>query len=274
MNCNTESMNSWHSWSPNSRWIVFSSKLFSPYTQLFLTHIDENGIDAPPVLLENILGPDKAANIPEFVNIEPGSNRRLVEEFVDDNTFLRHGLRLEAFDRLDEAEEQLIESLRLNPDNAESRLVLGIIYARKAQFNQAEEVVGAIPESDPMFYRALYVLGGIYAQGGRFPEAIEVYRQSLTVSNDDPFFEANVRFNLGRSLVFLERYDEATEEFQTVLRLEPERAEALAHLGNIKLRKGDESGAIRDFERALEVNPSLPGLREMLDELRRRGNRG
>ena len=30
MNCNTESMNSWHSWSPNSKWLVFSSKLFSP----------------------------------------------------------------------------------------------------------------------------------------------------------------------------------------------------------------------------------------------------
>ena len=147
MNCNTESMNSWHSWSPNSKWIVFSSKQFSPYTQLFLTHIDENGVDAPPVLLENILGPERAANIPEFVNIEPGSERMLVESFVDDNTFLRHALRLDAFGRLDEAEEQFLESLRLNPDNAESRLGLGIIYARKAQFDEAEEVVGAVPVS-------------------------------------------------------------------------------------------------------------------------------
>ncbi|MGA2659910.1 MAG: hypothetical protein ABSH34_20595, partial [Verrucomicrobiota bacterium] len=37
---NTSRMNSWHSWSPNSRWLVFSSKCQSPYTQLFLTHID------------------------------------------------------------------------------------------------------------------------------------------------------------------------------------------------------------------------------------------
>ena len=43
LKCNTARMNSWHSWSPNSRWLVFSSKANSPYTQLFLTHIDERG---------------------------------------------------------------------------------------------------------------------------------------------------------------------------------------------------------------------------------------
>ena len=38
MRCNTKRMNSWHSFSPNGRWMVFSSKARSPYTQLYLTH--------------------------------------------------------------------------------------------------------------------------------------------------------------------------------------------------------------------------------------------
>ena len=59
---NTPRMNSWHSWSSNSRWLVFSSKVNTPYTQLFLTHIDENGNDSPPVLLERFTSPDRAAN--------------------------------------------------------------------------------------------------------------------------------------------------------------------------------------------------------------------
>ena len=66
MNCNTGNMNSWHSWSPNSRWLVFSSKQKGPYTQLYLTHIDENGNDSPPVFLENLAFEKRAANIPEF----------------------------------------------------------------------------------------------------------------------------------------------------------------------------------------------------------------
>ncbi len=47
MRCNTPLMNSWHSFSPNGRWLVFSSKSRSPYTQMFLTHIDEQGNDTP-----------------------------------------------------------------------------------------------------------------------------------------------------------------------------------------------------------------------------------
>jgi tetratricopeptide (TPR) repeat protein len=66
MNCNMDSMNSWHSWSPNSKWIVFSSKHRGLYTQLYLTHIDEHGNDSPPVLLENLVFKKRAANIPEF----------------------------------------------------------------------------------------------------------------------------------------------------------------------------------------------------------------
>jgi tetratricopeptide (TPR) repeat protein len=44
MNCNTPLMNSWHSFSPNGRWMVFSSKSRSPFTQMFLTYIDEEAI--------------------------------------------------------------------------------------------------------------------------------------------------------------------------------------------------------------------------------------
>lgn len=66
MNCNTENMNSWHSWSPNGHWLVFSSKAESLYTRLYLTHIDEKGNDSPPILLENLVFEKRAANIPEF----------------------------------------------------------------------------------------------------------------------------------------------------------------------------------------------------------------
>ena len=163
MNCNTESMNSWHSWSPNSKWLVFSSKRFSLYTQLFLTHIDENGIDTPPVLLTNFILPERAANIPEFVNIMPESERAIEERFVDDYNYLRQGVSLERFGRVDEAQSQYLESLRLNPDNTDSRLALGISYANRGLFDEAEEAFREIPESNPKYNRALFCLGGIYA---------------------------------------------------------------------------------------------------------------
>ncbi len=64
-------MNSWHTFSPNGRWLAFSSKGRSLFTQLFLTHIDENGNDSPAILVENATAANRAVNIPEFVNIAP-----------------------------------------------------------------------------------------------------------------------------------------------------------------------------------------------------------
>jgi len=83
MKCNTEKMNSWHSWSPNSRWLVFSSKLRGPYTQLYLTHIDENGNDSPPVFLENLAFETRAANIPEFFDNRAFHLSYMTDDFSD-----------------------------------------------------------------------------------------------------------------------------------------------------------------------------------------------
>jgi len=66
MSCNTSLMNSWHSFSPNGRWLVFSSKSRSPYTQMFLTHIDADGRDTPPILIENSTASNRAVNIPSL----------------------------------------------------------------------------------------------------------------------------------------------------------------------------------------------------------------
>ena len=71
MNCNRMLFNSWHSWSPNGKWLLFSSKVNSSFTEIFLTHIDDNGHDSPPVLLSRFSDSEYAANVPEFVNIKP-----------------------------------------------------------------------------------------------------------------------------------------------------------------------------------------------------------
>jgi len=88
---NTPRMNSWHSWSSNSRWLVFSSKANGPYTQLWLTHIDEEGNDTPPVVLERFTHPDRAANIPEFVALPGDAITEIRERFLDPYSFLRAG---------------------------------------------------------------------------------------------------------------------------------------------------------------------------------------
>ena len=71
MRANTPLMNSWHSFSPNGHWLVFSSKARSAYTQMYLTHLDANGNDSPAILIDNTTAANRAVNIPEFANIDP-----------------------------------------------------------------------------------------------------------------------------------------------------------------------------------------------------------
>nr|WP_287412149.1 hypothetical protein [Pseudodesulfovibrio sp.] len=67
LKANMNLMNSWHSWSPNSRWLAFSSKGNSPYTEIYLTHIDEDGKSSPALRLFRFSHSELAAMVPEFV---------------------------------------------------------------------------------------------------------------------------------------------------------------------------------------------------------------
>ena len=90
LRANTRLMNSWHSWSPNGRWLVFSSKARSPYTQMYLTHIDEQGNSSPAILIDNATASNRAVNIPEFVNINPDGIDQ-IEVHVADGTDVATG---------------------------------------------------------------------------------------------------------------------------------------------------------------------------------------
>jgi tetratricopeptide (TPR) repeat protein len=78
LGCNGPGADSWHSWSPNSRWLVFASKSYGSQTDLVLTHIDEKGRDSPPIVLTQMRDEDGlSANLPEFFNIKPGRLQKI-----------------------------------------------------------------------------------------------------------------------------------------------------------------------------------------------------
>lgn len=73
MDINSGHGETWHCWSSNGRWIVFSSKRLNRFlTRPFFAHIDENGVTSKPFVLpqEDPLFYDfflKTFNVPEFV---------------------------------------------------------------------------------------------------------------------------------------------------------------------------------------------------------------
>ncbi len=86
---NSDDVDSYHSWSSNSRWVVFSSRRIDGlYTRLYLATIDDTGHFSKPFLLPQ-QNPDHndallySYNVPEFVSGEVDLNLSTVEHIVN-----------------------------------------------------------------------------------------------------------------------------------------------------------------------------------------------
>ncbi len=207
MRCNTPRMNSWHSWSPNGRWLVFSSKVNGPYTQLCLTHVDEEGSDTPPVLLANLTSSDRAANIPEFVNTSPEAISKMREHFIDEYSMARvHnnlGTNLATEGRIAEAIAHFTEAARLDPSNALARFNLGVSMEREGELEEAIEYYREAIRLDPTHEAAHNNLGIALVKQGEFDEAIEHFTRALEIN---PTFE-KARANLEEALRQRQEHD-------------------------------------------------------------------
>lgn len=217
MNCNLSPMNSWHSFSPNGRWMVFSSKAFTPYTQMFLTHIDENGIDSPAVLVPGSTAANRAVNIPEFVNIPPEATMKIDAPAVDYRRHLDRAAELLKTNELDEAYRELAAADSMKPGFADTIAAMGYYYREK----------------------------------GDLPRAIELFEKSLTI---DPENWGAHNF-YGVTLFRMGKYDEAVAHFQAAIRVNPLNAQSLTNMGALEFSRGNVDSAKKYFEEAIDSTP-------------------
>lgn len=175
-------MNSWHSWSSNSRWLVFSSKENSAYTQLFLTRIDEQGNDSPPVLLEQFTSPDRAANIPEFVRRKPEAIEVIREQYVDDISYMRAGKAFQDGDDFKGAVQALKKAVDLNPRSPIAHGELGFALLKLGKFEEAIVQFESVLRLDPEDDRAHNGLGFAKSRQGKPEEAEKHFRDALKLN--------------------------------------------------------------------------------------------
>jgi tetratricopeptide (TPR) repeat protein len=218
MKCNTSRMNSWHSFSPNGRWLVFSSKSRSPYTQMFLTHIDANGMDSPPIYIENSTLANRAVNIPEFVNVPPGGIENIESQASDFYRVVDEAMDLQSKGDLAGAQLKWQKALEMDPKDARSNNGMGV------------------------------VLG----QLGKPTDAIVYFRKAVGL--DDNFFEAY--YNLGVVLARLNHLDEAVDAWQNVVRIRPRFPQGHENLGYALYKRSRFSDALAQFRLALADDPN------------------
>lgn len=251
LRANTHRMNSWHSFSPNGRWLVFSSKANTPYTQLFLTHIDEQGQSSPAVVLEHFTSSDRAANIPEFINTEPTAIKRIREQFLDDFSYLRAASEFIKGDDFIGAERQCRKSLELNPKSAKAHAILGIALARQDKLDEANSHLLEAIRLDPTDYEAHYTLGQTLARQKKFDDAIRQFSVVLRLRPD----YTQAHGYMGSLLLAKGTLDQAGAHLSQALNLDPNYVDAHYNMGQLMLRLKKLDEAIRHLSRAVALEP-------------------
>jgi tetratricopeptide (TPR) repeat protein len=268
---NTSRMNSWHSWSPNSHWLVFSSKANGPYTQLFLTHLDDQGESAPPVLLAQFTAPDRAANIPEFVRLAPGDIETIDAEFLDDYSHARAGFAAERAGDADGAIRQYERALQLNPDNPHAHERLAhLLYHAKHQRDAALEHGRQAVRLNPASGQAHFVLGQILlSEGDSQGAARELLSAERGVQEaTDPNYTALAAESLlGLALLMTGDAKASSDHLREAIRLDPTLPEAQYYLAVALARQGLVDEPRLHFQEACRLRPALEGFPEVYDLL-------
>jgi len=210
-------MNSWHTFSPNGRWLAFSSKTPSFYTHLYLTHIDEEGHASPPVVVENATASNRAVNIPEFANLGPEGLDRIETPAID-------------FYREFDVAQQLQDDRK---------------------WTEAVPAWKIAAEKDPTDSRPWNNMGVALAATGKTIEAIAAYEKALSINSDS----SQTHNNLGSALAETGRFQDAMAHIQKAINLNPDNGAARINLGHLLEVNGHREEAVQELTAGIQLAP-------------------
>jgi tetratricopeptide (TPR) repeat protein len=146
------------------------------------------------------------------------------------------------------------DTLAKNPDCWMAQNNLGTLFADKGRFNEAIENYRKAIQINPNSAVPLYSLGVALAAKGRLDEAIENYRKAIQINPD----YCDALNNLGIALADKGRFDEAIENYYKAIQLNPNNPKVLNNLGVALADKGRFDEAIENYRKAIQINPNYP----------------
>ncbi|PYY09975.1 MAG: hypothetical protein DMG69_08135 [Acidobacteria bacterium] len=154
------------------------------------------------------------------------------------------------------------QALRADPDSAKNYLSLGLALKAMGENESAWKAVSRSADLDPRLADAWYQKGVIQADEQKWLDAVASFRKALEASAG----HGPAHLALGEMWIRLGSFEQAAEELETVLRLNPKHPGAHYGLGLIHLQQGDLTTAEAEFRRALTLQPNSAAAQENLGE--------
>jgi len=160
--------------------------------------------------------------------------------------------------RVDEAIITANQAIKNNANEEEAYKVLALAYLQKKQYDKAIEQYEKLLEIQPRSMDILSELVSLYVRTQHFQEAIQIYRNMARIDNNRAFM---YEFRIALILTQMGRYEDALQEYQTVLKNIPGNFDVYLRIGKLYEILNQPDEAITTYLSALQY------IRNSRDEL-------
>ena len=167
-------------------------------------------------------------------------------------TLTQKGIALHQQGNLTEAQVMYEQILVIQPDHFDALQLLGVLFAQVKKYPQAVELLSKALEINPNHAGANNNKGNALKELKRFDEALASYDQAIVIDSN----HVGAQSNRGIVLKELKRFDEALASYDQAIKINPDYVDAYINRGNLlrDLKRFDE--ALASYDRAIKINPN------------------
>lgn len=159
-----------------------------------------------------------------------------------------------------DAFRELEAAVRIDPFSMDGFCALAALHLKQGNNALARIMLDNAAGGKQLDKNMLCTLGDLYLETNRLAEAEQVLRRALEQNAD------NALMTLGKLYLRQKRFTEAVSVVSKALELNPEDEAISYDLGLIRVEMGDHAGAVKDFQRALAIDPEDEMARQQLEQ--------
>lgn len=164
---------------------------------------------------------------------------------------------------LDEALETLKLGLKFDEYNEELYLALSELLLKMGHVKEAEYYLHEIFQFNPTSLKASERYLSILKREGRYDEVVSHILDMKSANESAPFYE----WDLAEAYYELEKFDQARKHYEEAALHFSNDSIFLEQFGRFLLEEGETDQALINFKKALQVDPNLYELEELVLEL-------
>ncbi|MCP4264620.1 MAG: tetratricopeptide repeat protein, partial [Candidatus Brocadiaceae bacterium] len=166
--------------------------------------------------------------------------------------YTAQALRLRKQSQLVEAEVQVREALRLQPNYPDAQNVLGVVLQEQNRLDEARQCFQLALQTSPQHAQLRLNYANLLSALHEFDAAIEEYKKALAMRPD----HLKTLLNAGATLVEAKRSRPAIQLLERALQLDSNNADIRFNLGIAYVNTGQMAAATEQFEHALRLRTS------------------